>query len=138
MSNISNYLEEQWLNMLRGTAYAAPATFAGLVSSVAVDADMEAGTLTHEITGYTGDRKIIHWGTVAQEGGMATLKNIRVIDFENMPAVTVKYVIICDSPTRGLGNILYWCPLEALRTTNVGDVFRIKLSPTPGLVVRLG
>jgi len=136
MANISDYLEEKWLNMLKGTAYTAPATvYCGIVDDTAVDADLEAGTLTNEITGYTGDRKAITLGTVSQVGGKATVKNSAVIDFESMPAPDtkeVKYAIVCDAATAG--NILYWCPLTTQKTWNEGDTFRI---PVDGLVLDL-
>ena len=135
MTNISDYLEEKWLNMLKGTAYTAPTVYCGIVSDVAVDADLEAGTLTDEITGYTGNRPAITLGTVSQVGGKATVKNSVAIDFVNMPAPAgrqIKYAIICDAATAG--NILYWCPLSVQKVWNTGDTFRI---PIDGLVVDL-
>ncbi|GAI63523.1 unnamed protein product [marine sediment metagenome] len=140
MSNISNYLEEILLNlMFRATAYpgGAPATvYCGLVDNVGTDAELEAGTLTHEITTYTGDRKAITFKVPAQVGAdpasKATIKNDPAIEFENMPAMTVKYAIVCDAATGG--NILYWCPLAAEKTCNAGDTFRI---PVDALVLDL-
>ncbi|MBA7564457.1 hypothetical protein ES708_06120 [subsurface metagenome] len=144
MSNISTYLEEKWLNMLKGTAYTAPATvYCGIVEyGVAGDYDdeLEAGTLTHEISGYTGDRKAITLGEVSQVGGAgsagkATVKNSAAVEFESMPAPDTKkvgYAIVCDAATAG--NILYWCPLVAEKSWNEGDTFRI---PIDGLVLDL-
>jgi hypothetical protein len=134
MANISNYLEEAILNhVMRNTAYTSPTTvFCGLVNNTAIDTDLEGGTLTNEITGYTGNRKAITFGSPTQFDGKATIKNVGDIDFENMPPVTVKYAIICDAATGG--NILYWCPLTATKTTNAGDTFRI---PEDGLVLNL-
>ena len=128
MANISDYLEEALLNhVMRNTAYTSPVTvYVGIVSDVAVDADLEAGTLTNEITGYTGDRKAVTFGAPSQVTGKATITNSADIDFESMPAVTVAYAIVCDAAT--LGNILYWCPLSANKTTNSGDTFRIPAS----------
>ncbi|GAI73219.1 unnamed protein product [marine sediment metagenome] len=143
MSNISTYLEELWLGMLKGVA-ADPTSFTvycGIANDTATPDEMEAGTLTNEITGYEGDRKPITFGEITQVGDppdvKATIKNSAAIDFESMPAPDtkkVKYAIVCDSATKGEGNILYWCPLAELKTWNAGDTFRI---PIDGLVLDL-
>lgn len=134
MGNIASYLEEALLShVLKNTAYTSPTTvYAGIVNSTAVDTDLEGGTLTNEITTYTGDRKAITFGTVSQVGGKATVTNSAAVDFESMPAATVAYVIICDAATAG--NILFWAPLTANKTTNSGDTFRI---PIDGLTIDL-
>jgi len=134
MANISNYLEEKILDhVMRNTAYTSPTTvYCGLVSSSASDADLEAGTLTNEITAYTGNRKAVTFGAPAQVGGKATIKNENALEFEDMPAVTVAYAIVCDGATAN--NILFWCPLDTNKTTNAGDTFRI---PVDGLTLDL-
>ncbi len=109
MTNISTYLEEKWLSMLKGVAYTAPATvYCGIVNDVSDGSELEAGEFTNEITGYTGNRKAITFGVVSQVGGKATVKNSAAIAFVSMPAPNtkkVKYAIVCDAPTAG--NILY-------------------------------
>ena len=136
MANISIYLEEKWLNMVfRNTEYLRPAAvYCGLVSNIASDADMEAGILTNEILVYTGDRKAITFGLPAQVLGKATIKNTAAVEFLLMPAVTVKYAIVCDAATRAMGNILYWCPLESPKVVNDGDTFNL---PIDNLVLDL-
>lgn len=135
--NISTYLEEKWLNMLKGTAFTAPATvYCGIVSDTATDAELEAGTLTNEITGYTGNRPAITLGAVSQVGGKATVNNSANIDFVSMPAPAgrqIKYAIVCDAASGG--NILYWCPLSVMKVWNTGDTFRIPA--TTGLTLDL-
>lgn len=135
MANIASYLEEAVLaHVLKNTAYTSPTTvYCGLVDSTAIDTDLEAGTLTNEITTYTGDRKAITFGVISQTGGKATVTNSAAIEFESMPAATVKYAVICDAATAG--NILFWAPLDGgTKTTNAGDTFRI---PASGLTVDL-
>jgi len=130
MANISDYQEEAWLQEIKDLP-----PYCGIVTDVAIDDDLEAGTLTNEITGYTGDRKAITFGTIAQVGGKATMKNSAAIDFESMPAPDtkkVKYAIVCDAATAG--QIRYWCPLTAEKSWNEGDTFRI---PIDGLVIDL-
>ena len=131
MANIASYLEEALLNhVMRNVEYSRPATvYLGLVSSAASGADLEAGTLTNEITAYTGNRKAITFGAPSQVGGKATIANTNEMEFEDMPAATVEYAIVCDSAT--VGNILYWMPLvdgggtPITKATNAGDTFRV-------------
>jgi len=134
MANIADYLEEALLDhIFRNQADPGTATvYCGLVETGAWDAELEARTLTHEITTYTGDRKAITFGAATQIGGKATIKNTAAIEFESMPAITVKYAIVCDAAT--VGNILYWCPLAAEKTCNAGDTFKIAID---GLVLDL-
>lgn len=136
MSNISTYLENILLNLvMRNTAYpgdAPAAVYCGLIDDVSDGSDLEAGALDNEITTYTGDRKAITFGAPTQIGGKATIKNSAALEFLVMPAVTVKYAIVCDAATAG--NILYWCPLAAEKTTNAGDTFRL---PVDTLVLDL-
>ena len=130
MANISNYLEEAILNhVMRNQAYTTPtAVYCGLVDNTASDADLEAGTLTNEITGYLADRKEITFTapsqTVEDHEGKATILNSNQMEFIDMPAVTIKYAIVCDAATEG--NILYWCPLTPEKTSNAGDTLKIE------------
>ena len=136
MANISNYLEDKILDtvMKNGNVEWLPETvYAGLVTTTAVDADLEAGTLTNEVTDYTGDRKAITFGDIAQVGGKATVSNSNVLEFEDMPEATIGYLIICDAATGS--NILWWCPVVGdPKTTNAGDTFRV---PIGDLVIDL-
>lgn len=137
MANFSTYLETAILNhVFRNTAYTAPTTvYVGLASSTATDAEMEAGTLTNEITGYTGDRKAVTFSAPVDDAGAQKITNTANLDFENMPAVTVKYAFVADSATKGAGNILAWAPLTTPRTVEAGDTFR--LPATTGLAIKL-
>lgn len=134
--NISTYLEDILLNLvMRNTAYpgGAPTTvYCGLIDNSGTDEELEAGTLTHEITTYTGDRKAITFGAPADVGGKETIKNTVTLEFLVMPTVTVKYIIICDAATAG--NILYWCPLTEEKAYNPGDTLQIVVD---GLVLDL-
>lgn len=129
MANIADYLEEALLDhVFRNTEYVRPAeVYCGLVESGEYDAELEAGTLTHEIEVYTGARKKITFAAPVQVSEKATIKNSAALEFLLMPAVTVKYAIVCDNATRKAVNILYWCPLETPKTCNEGDTFKIAI-----------
>jgi hypothetical protein len=131
VGNISNYLEEVILDwVFRGNSgnHSPPsALYLGIAELHAnTPSELEQGNLSHEITGYNGDRKLITFGTISQNSeGKAQIKNTNTIEFENMPAVTVGYAFISDSPTKGEGNVLWWMPLETPKTTNSGDTLRV-------------
>jgi hypothetical protein len=137
MANLSNYIELALINhVLRSVTYADPAAvYCGIVSDTATDADMEAGILTNEITGYTGNRPAITFKAPVDVGGKSTCKNDPALEFLVMPAPAgrqVKYAIVCDAATAG--NITYWCPLAVPKTWNAGDTFRV---PVDALVCDL-
>ena len=127
MSNMSTYAEKYVLNMfLRGGAHVEfAACYCGLVDDSGTDVEMEAGTLTNEITTYTGDRKAITFGAPADVAGKETTKNSAAINFLAMPAATVKYAIVCDAATAG--NIIFWLPLTAEKAVNSGDTFKFEI-----------
>ena len=125
--NLSTYLEEELLDhVLLNAAYSSPAAvYAGLVSSSGNDTEMEAGTLTNEITDYTGDRKAITFDAISQSGGKSITANAGALTFASMPACTVAYTIVCDAATAG--HILIWCPLAENKTYSAGDTCTISI-----------
>ena len=121
MANIATYQEEKWLQ----ETFKDVVTYCGLLDDSAIDAEGEGGTLTNEITTYTGNRPAITFGAITDVGGKATIKNSAALEFLVMPAVTVAYAIVCDAATAG--NILYWAPLAANKICNAGDTFNIAI-----------
>lgn len=140
MANISKYLEDKWLGMLKGVAYVAPAAvYVGLIDDTADEAEMEGDTpLASEITGYTGNRKAITFGAISKVGTDPSEMDgpPAAIDFENMPAPAgreVKYYIVCDAAT--VGNVLGWSEITAgPKVWSTGDTFRL---PIDNLTVKL-
>ena len=141
MANLSKYLEDKWLDMLKGTAYTAPAAvYVGLVDDTADEAELEGDTpAASEITGYTGDRKAITFGDITKsttDPSEMSGPPGAAIEFESMPAPagrTVKYLILCDAATAG--NVLGWSEITAgPKAFNEGDTFRI---PIDEIVVKL-
>ena len=127
MANLSNYAEEIFLNhVFRDESISLDGNYLGLVSSSATDEDLENGDLTDEITGYDGDRKSASYNSAYQSEGKGTIENDGNIDFENMPNEEIGYVILCDSATKGSGNIIIWAPADSVKTANEGDTYRIQ------------
>ena len=105
MSDLANHLEEEVLNVyLRAQEASAPtATYLAIFDDTATDAELEAGTLTNEITGYTGDRPQVDGVLTAasQVDGAAQVTTNADIDYADMPATTVQWAAVMDAATAG-------------------------------------
>ena len=128
MANISNYLEEAILDhVFNDVEYTASTNlYLALFSESATETEMEEGTLTNEITDYTGDRPEITFTSASQsEEGKAEIENEAQIEFDDMPAVDLQYGAVMDADSDG--NILYWLVLSEGGTVPVaeGDVVRV-------------
>jgi len=132
--NITAYLEQKVLDhVLRGIAYTSPGdVYVGIVTSLASDADLEQNTVTNEVTGYDGDRKVVNFSVPSYEDedetNPAEVENENLLEFESMPAdETIAYAIVCESATPGTADVLYWCPLVSNKTVNEGDTFQLPI-----------
>lgn len=118
MAEMSNYLENALINAtLRNTSYTSPTTtYLALYTSDPTDAD--TGT---EITGGSYVRQSITFG--APSNGTST--NSAAVEFPQATADwgVISYVGIRDAVTSG--NLLYHTALDASKTINNGDVFKI-------------
>lgn len=121
MAEMSNYLEDALINaVLRNTSYTSPTTtYLALYTSDPTDAD--TGT---EITGGSYVRQAITMG--APSNGAST--NSSAIEFPQATADwgVISYVGIRDAVTSG--NLLFHTALDAAKTINNGDVFKITAS----------
>jgi hypothetical protein len=121
MAEMSNYLENALINAtLRNTGYTSPTTtYLALYTSDPTDAD--TGT---EITGGSYVRQAITMG--APSNGAST--NSSAIEFPQATADwgVISYVGIRDAVTSG--NLLFHTALDAAKTINNGDVFKITAS----------
>ena len=120
MAEISNYLENALINVtLRNTAYTTPTTvYLALYTTDPTDAD--TGT---EVTGGSYARQSVTFG--APSNGAST--NSAAIEYPQCTASwgTVTHVGIRDASTAG--NLLYHTPLDASKTIDSGDIFKIAI-----------
>ena len=120
MAEMSNYLENALINAtLRNTSYTSPSVvYLGLYTSDPTDAD--TGT---EVTGGSYARQAITFG--APSNGVTT--NSAAIEFPQATASwgTVGWIGIEDALTGG--NLLYHSPLDASKTIQSGDIFKIAI-----------
>jgi len=118
MAEMSNYLENALINgTLRATSYTAPTTvYVALYTTDPTDAD--TGT---EVTGGSYARQSVTFA--APSNGVTT--NSADITFPTATAAqgTVTHMGIRDALTAG--NLLYHTPLDASKTIDLGDIFKI-------------
>lgn len=118
MAEISNYLEDALINgTIRGTTYTAPTTvYVGLYTSDPTDAN--TGT---EVSGGSYARQS---ATFAAPSNGSSASNAD-ITFPQATANwgTVGWIGILDASTSG--NLLYHTALDASKTIETGDIFKI-------------
>lgn len=132
MSNAaSNYLEnatlDYWLNGNAG-GYTSPSTlyvalFHGTAAGVL--ANLEAGTLTDEITLGNYSRQVVTFGNPA--GG--TIANDNTVTFPTATANydgTVTCIAVMDAVNAG--NVLFYGELTVAKTVTTGDTFQVAIS----------
>lgn len=119
MAAKSTYLEDKIINyVLRNVAYTAPTTvYLALYTSSPTAAD--SGT---EVTGGSYARQAVTFS--ASSSGSTS--NSGTVTFSGMPAATVTHFGIRDASTAG--NLLYWGPLSASKTTSSGDTLTVSAS----------
>jgi hypothetical protein len=118
MAEMSNYLENALINAtLRNTSYTSPATvYVSLYTSDPTDAD--TGT---EVSGGSYARTAVTFG--APSNGVST--NSAAVEFPQATGSwgTVGWIGIEDASTGG--NLLYHTALDASKTIDSGDIFKI-------------
>lgn len=129
MSAASNYLEQKILDhVLRyATApYTAPTTlYVGLFKNTSGNAatNLEAGTLTDEISGGSYARKTVTFGAANATTGVIATNATVTFDEASATWGTVTHVAILDASTSG--NVLFWGALTTSKTIESGDTFQI-------------
>lgn len=99
----TTYLRDKILEHVTGKAtYTRPSsTYLGLLKS---DPTVD-GIQTDEVSGGSYARQQVNW----QNADTGHIKSNSLIEFENMPAVEVKYWGVFDASTAG--NLLYYFPI---------------------------
>jgi hypothetical protein len=120
MAEMSNYLENALINAtLRNTTYTSPATvYVGLYTS-----DPGEGNTGTEVSGTSYARQSVTFGSPSN--GVST--NSAAVEFPQAGGSwgTVSHIGILDASTSG--NLLYYTALDASKTIDTGDVFRIAI-----------
>jgi hypothetical protein len=128
MSQASDYLENALLDhVLSNTAMTSPTTvYVGLFTSDpstgSTDENLEAGTLTDEVSGNGYARKSVSFG--AASGGSATTDaNVTFDPASGGDWGEITHIAIIDALTTG--NVLFYGTLTTAKTIQDGDTFQI-------------
>ena len=127
MTAASNYLENKVLDhVLTATTYTAPGTrYLALFTntSTAAAANLEAGTLTDEIStsGTAYVRKTVTFAS-ASSGTSATNATV-TFDAATASWGSVTHVAVMDNSTGG--NVLFWGAVTTAKTIDTGDTFQV-------------
>ena len=120
MAEMSNYLENALINAtLRNTSYTSPSTvYVGLYTT-----DPGEGNTGTEVSGTSYARQSVTFGSPSN--GVST--NSAAVEFPQAGGSwgTVTHIGILDASTSG--NLLYYTALDASKTIDTGDVFRIAI-----------
>ena len=118
MAEMSNYLENALINgTIRGTTYTAPSTiYVALYTSDPTDAN--TGT---EVTGGSYARTSVTFG--APSNGVSLSNADCTFPQASGSWGTVGWIGLMDASTSG--NLLYHTPLDASKTIDTGDIFKI-------------
>jgi hypothetical protein len=122
MSAASNYLETALYNhVLRNTSYTPAATlYVALFTSTATAADIEAGTLTNEVSGGSYARQTVTFAAPTNGSG----SNSGTVTFPTASAGwgTIRFAAIMDASSTG--NVLVYGQLTSDVTINSGNTFQ--------------
>jgi len=130
MSQASDYLEDALLDhVLRNTAFTSPTTvYVGLFTSDPsvgdTDEQLEAGTLTNEVSGYDYARKAATFSAAAN-GSITTSANITFDPANGGDWGTITHIAIMDGDTEGSDNVLFYGQLATEKLIQDGDTFQI-------------
>ena len=118
MAEMSNYLENALINAtLRNTSYTSPATiYVALYTSDPTDAN--TGT---EVSGGSYARTSVTFG--APSNGVSLSNADCTFPQATASWGTIGWIGLMDSSTSG--NLLYHTPLDASKTIDTGDIFKI-------------
>ena len=125
MSAASNYLENKVLDhVLTATGYTAPSTrYLALFTNTSGNAatNLEAGTLTDEVSGGSYARQAVTFG--AASGGASATNATVTFPAATASWGTITHVAVMDADTGG--NVLFYGAVTTSKTIDSGDSFQI-------------
>lgn len=123
----ATYMENKIIDhFLRNTDYTNGATYLACFTSAGSEAELEAGTLTNEVStaGTAYARVQIDTNLDAPSNGVTA--NTGEVAFAQATASwgTVTYIAIMDGDTEGAGNVLMFCTLDTAKAVDSGDTLK--------------
>lgn len=133
MGALSTYLENAWLNTLRGSSYTAPSLYIALFTSPATEVDFG-----QEISDPNYARQKVNFSIVKQDDdGSSYIANTDFIEFAAASEAWGRIVsfAVVDSATKGEGHMLYYGLAATPPVVNKGEKLIIRPNE---LVLSLG
>lgn len=125
MTAASDYLENKVLDhVLTSTSYTAPSTrYLALFTNGSGSAatNLEAGTLTDEVSGGSYARKAVTFA--AASGGTSATNATVTFDAATASWGTITHVAVMDASTAG--HVLFWGAVTTSKTIDSGDTFQV-------------
>lgn len=130
MSAASNYVEDKTLDFwlkANSAATSAPSTvyvglFLSTVDSATTSANLEAGTITDEVSGNGYARKAVTFGTVSG-GSVSNSANVTFDPASGGDWGTITHIAVMDASTSG--NVLFYGTLDTSKQIQDGDTFQV-------------
>jgi len=121
MAEFSDYMENAIIDQMRNVAGPQVAVYVALFTDTATGAELEAGTITNEVSGGSYARELA--GLSASSDGVSA--NASDITFTTATASwgTITHVALMDAITGG--NVIMHSALDASKTVGSGDTFKI-------------
>ena len=125
MSAASNYTENAVLDHVLGGANYTPATtlYLGLFTNASTNAaaNLEAGTLSDEISGNSYTRQTVAFAGAS--GGSAATNATVTFPAASGNWGTITHVVVMDASATG--NVLFWGAVTTSKTIENGDTFQV-------------
>jgi hypothetical protein len=124
MSAASNYLENKVLDhVLTATSYSAPSTRYLALFTGSAASNLEAGTLTDEVStsGTAYAREAVTFA--AASGGQSATNATVTFDAATASWGTITHVAVMDAATSG--NVLFYGAVTTSKTIDSGDTFQV-------------
>lgn len=130
MSAAANYTENRtldfWLKANSQTTSAPSTVYLGLFTSDpslgSTDENLEAGTLTNEVSGNGYARKAVTFGTVSN-GSVSNSANVTFDPASGGDWGTITHIAVLDASTTG--NVLFYGRLQTEKLIQDGDTFQV-------------
>ena len=121
MSEFSDYMENKVIEVMRATNFVAAAAYVALFKSPVTDAELEAGTLTNEVSGGAYARQLA--GLSIPSNGVSSNASDIVFPTATADWGTVTHCALMDAATAG--NVLMHSALDTSKVVSNGDTFKI-------------
>ena len=120
MSEFSDYMENKVIEVMRATNFVAAAAYVALFKSPVTDAELEAGTLTNEVSGGAYARQLA--GLSIPSNGVSSNASDIVFPTATADWGTITHCALMDAATAG--NVYMYSALDVSKVVANGDTFK--------------